>query len=189
LISQLILSRKAACQFGVVRDHYQNGFLSLLQFNQQGRDGVGGLLIEVPGGLITQEEMRLHDQGPRQCDSLFFPAGKLGWPVFHSILKAYLSNQFASALFGMVTVFRNQRRGEHILDYGTLRQQAVILKDETNALVSEDGQLAGRELKWILTVERNHAFAWRFERSENVKQSALAAARWAHDRGGFAARQ
>ena len=74
LISQLILAGKTSGQFRVVCDYDQNRFLTLLQFNQQGSDGVGRFMIEVSGGLVTQKQLRLHDQSAGQRNSLLFSA-------------------------------------------------------------------------------------------------------------------
>ena len=56
-------------------------------------------------------------------------------------------------------------------------------------LVAEGGQLFFFQLKWILAVERDGAAGGRFKRADDVKQRALAAARWAHDRNRVAARK
>src|SRR5918994_976233 len=70
-----------------------------------------------------------------------------------------------------------------------LRQQAVILEDETNFLVAERRKCAGREAEWIRPVERDGPGRRRLERTENIEQCALAAARGPHDRGGIPRRK
>ena len=107
--------------------------------------------------------------------------------MFRSILKAYLFDQIAGAFAGIVAVPGNKCGREHILNYRTLREETVILKDKTNMPVSEDGKLSRCELEWIFTSQRNQPTASRFERTQDVKQGAFAAAGGTHDRGGFAA--
>ena len=109
--------------------------------------------------------------------------------MFRSILKAYLFDQIARAFAGIVAIPGNKCGREHILNHRTLREETVILKDKANVPVSEDGKLARRELEWIFTSQRNNPTARWFERAQDVKQGAFAAAGGTHDRGGLAARK
>jgi hypothetical protein len=68
-----------------------------------------------------------------------------------------------------------------------LWQKAVVLKDKADSFVSEAGQLSLSQLKWILTIEAYGTAGWRLKRANDVKQRALTASRWAHDRDRVAA--
>ena len=53
---------------------------------------------------------------------------------------------------------RDKRRRQYVLDDGTLRQQTVVLKDETDLLVAKCGELFRIEQKWILSVQSDGPF-------------------------------
>ena len=73
-------------------------------------------------------------------------------------------------------VFPDQCWDQHIFEHRTLRQQAVILKDETHLLVSKFGDVFIGQSEGIDVIERDFAGCRRFEGAEDVKQSALAGA-------------
>src|ERR1700680_3130523 len=79
---------------------------------------------------------------------------------------------------------RNQRRGQHVLENRTLRQQAVVLKDESDLLVAERGELSFLQQKRIVAIELHFAGSRRLERSQDIEERALAAARGSHDGSG-----
>ena len=84
---------------------------------------------------------------------------------------------------------RDQRRREHVLEHGALREQRVILKHEPDATVPERRLLALAERIRILPVQRHGAGGWRLERAEQIKERALPAPRRTHDARGISALQ
>src|ERR1044071_10495537 len=52
---------------------------------------------------------------------------------------------------------RNERRRQNIFQHRTLRQQAMVLKDEADFLIPEGGKRFLIELKWIAAIERDAA--------------------------------
>jgi hypothetical protein len=68
-----------------------------------------------------------------------------------------------------------------------LRQQTVILKDESDLLVAECGHRRLAQLERVLLVERDRPRSRRLQRADYIEQRAFAAARRAHDRRGVAA--
>src|SRR5437867_1857437 len=105
------------------------------------------------------------------------------------VAQTHLFEQRLRSLGVVLVCFRNQGRGQHILNDGTLRQEAVILKNEADLLVSERREWPRFELKWIPVVQRNCSAGRWLQSAENIKQRALAAARWTHDRDRVTARQ
>jgi hypothetical protein len=65
----------------------------------------------------------------------------------------------------------------------------MILEDEADLFVPEGSELAGVKLKWIMAVQGHRPAGRRFERAENIKQSAFPAARRTHDRNSLATRK
>ena len=72
--------------------------------------------------------------------------------------------------------FRHQRRHEDVFKNGALRQQAMILKDEPDAGVSEIRQRGGGEIERILPIEGDGPLRRRLECAEHVQQRTLTAA-------------
>ena len=58
----------------------------------------------------------------------------------------------------------------------------MILKDEPDALIAKGGEFFCVEQERVLIVERDSPARRGFERADHVEQSALTAARRAHDR-------
>src|ERR1043165_4295162 len=96
--------------------------------------------------------------------------------------ESHLVQQISGALIDR-TIHRrgNERRREHVFDHGALRQQAMVLKNEPNALIAKRGELSRIENKRILIVEGDGSIGRWFERAEHIQQRAFAAARWTHD--------
>ena len=108
--------------------------------------------------------------------------------MVETLSEANLFEQGTGAFFTIPARHRNQGKRQHILKHGTLWEQAVVLKNETDLSIPECGKLFFFLLKWILTVERDSPAAGRLKRAHDVQQCALAAARWTHDRYGIPAR-
>ena len=49
----------------------------------------------------------------------------------------------------------NERRDEHVLEHGALRQQAVVLEHEPDLFVAERREIDGAQLERITAVERD----------------------------------
>ena len=98
-------------------------------------------MIQIAGRLIAKQEQGLADEGARQRHALLLAAGKLGGAMVEAIAQANLLEQIARAVDGWRVIVRYQRRHQDVLEHGTLRQQAVVLKDESDCLVTECGQI------------------------------------------------
>src|SRR5262245_21779311 len=71
---------------GAVRDDDQDGLLQALQIEQQRGDVLGGGAIEVAGGLVAEEQVRLADERARDRDALALAARQLGRTMLDAIL-------------------------------------------------------------------------------------------------------
>jgi hypothetical protein len=70
----------------------------------------------------------------------------------------------------------HQRRHQNVLEHRALRQQAVILKHESDLLVAKVREIGGPERKRVTTVQGDTARGRRLERAKHVQQRALPAA-------------
>ena len=90
---------------------------------------------------------------------------------------------------GVIAIPGDERRCQHVLEDGALRQQRVILKDEADLAVAERGELGLRKSEGVAAVERDAAGRRCVERAEDVQQRALAASGRTHHGHAAARRQ
>src|SRR5450759_4977370 len=57
----------------------------------------------------------------------------------------------------------------------------MVLKDESNFFIPKRSQIFFLQQKWIAAIQHDGAGSRRLERTQDVKQSALAAPGWTHD--------
>jgi len=155
-----------------------------MEVQDQRRHILCGGAIEVPRGFITEQEPRRSNQRARDRHALAFPTRKLGGPVVDSTGESHLLHELSRPPCVMFTR-RDQRRDEHVLENGTLREQAMILEDKSDHLVPKGRQLVRRELKWATAIEHDLPCRRRFKRAQDVQQRALPTSRWPHDGGGI----
>src|ERR1039458_10365580 len=113
-ISQFVPQGEPGDQFRAVSHPHEEGFLALVQFEQERSHHVGGCLVEIAGGLVAQQQQRLADEGTRQRHALLLAAGKLGRAMIEAIAQANLSEQVARAVHVTRNVARNQRRHQDV---------------------------------------------------------------------------
>ena len=70
----------------VVRDE-DNGEALLVESDHQVGDSVAVVVIEVAGGLVGEENVRLFNEGAGQCHPLLFAAGEIGGAVIEAVTK------------------------------------------------------------------------------------------------------
>ena len=75
-----------------------------------------------------------------------------------------------TALTVVFAIARDERRREHVFEYAALRKQTVILKDETDFLVAEDGEFFFTQAERVAPVELHAPARRRFQRAENVEE-------------------
>src|ERR1700681_984757 len=72
---------------GIVRDHADRR-AALMQLAQQIHDGFAALRIEIPGGLVRQEDHGFTPDGPRDGHALLLSARELTGKVFRTVRHA-----------------------------------------------------------------------------------------------------
>ena len=120
-----------------------------MQFEEQCRDRLRGLRIEVAGRLIAQHQTRLPNQGASDRHPLLLTSRQLSGTMIDSRRQADAIDEHPGTreIAVAIAAAGNQRRHEHVLEHGALRQQTVILKDEADFTVAEvrDGRRPERE--------------------------------------------
>jgi len=69
---------------------------------------------------------------------------------------------------------KRQCRYEYVFEHGILRQQVVVLEDETDRLVPKSSQFGFGQFAGLLPTDRDRSGARLVERSDQLQQGALA---------------
>ena len=97
--------------------------------------------IEVRGRLVRQHQWGIERERPRDRDALALTARQLRGPMIDAIAESHLVDQHSRARAIVPAAGRHERRDQHVLEHGALRQQAVILKHKTDLLIAERREL------------------------------------------------
>ena len=116
----------------------ENRILQAVKLEQQRRNDLRGLAIEVAGRFVAQQQNRIVDKSSRQGYSLFFAARQLGGAMIEPITEPYLIEERTGAPGGVIPRSRDKRWRQDIFEHRTLGQQAMILEYKADLLVSED---------------------------------------------------
>ena len=95
--------------------------------------------------------------------------------VFDPIAKTDAVDQLRGPGAAVAVAGRDQRRNQDVLEHRQLRQQAMVLEDESNRAVAERRHLGGIERERVAAVDRHGTGRRRFERAEDVEERALPA--------------
>ena len=107
---------------------------------QKGDDLLAGFGIQVAGGLVGQDNGRFGSQGPGDGHPLLLPPGQLVGHAAQFFLQAKQGDDFFQEPF--VGTFPVQLHGQNNVFIGTEnRDQIIILKNKTNSLPAEDGEV------------------------------------------------
>ena len=132
-----------------------------VELAEQGVDPLGGLRIEVAGGLVGQQQPRLEAQRPGQRHPLLLAAGELAGPVVEPVGQPHLRQHLLGAARASAAGQPPDQPGHHgVLERGELGQQVVALEDEADRLVAEAGQLLLVEGGQVAPLEEDPAGAW-----------------------------
>ena len=156
-VSATEANREFRRQLSAVRDGDQNVLVQPVQLEEECRDRVRRSLIEIAGRFIAQQEPRMADERAGNRDTLLFAARQFRGTMIDAIETGrLLRSAFVPAardhrqrvvLRRLRPSTADQRRDEHVLEHRTLRQQAVILKDEPDFGVAEAGQGCRRQAR------------------------------------------
>src|SRR6516162_6440611 len=100
--------------------------------------------------------------------------------MVQALSKSYSFEKFARAVRIPRMVLVHERGDEDVLQHRALRQQAVVLKQETDLSVTKLGQGLFTELPRVAAVHENAPRGRWFQTSRDIEQRAFADARRAH---------
>ena len=150
---------------------------------QQPHDLGGGHGIQGAGWLISQQDFRVVDQRPGDCDALHLPAGKLGGSLVDVFGKPHLIQSRERA--GPPLSFRNSRKRECQLDVAKdalVRDQVVALEDKTDAVVSVGVPVTIGVLGGVDPINNERARIIAIQAADNVEHCGFATTGWAEYR-------
>ena len=96
--------------------------------------------VEVPGGLIGQDQLRLIDQRPRNRHALLLSAGKLRRQMRQAVAQSHALQRFRGLPFVRDTV--KILRQHHVFERVQIGHQVKLLKHEAD--LSPRGSAPGR---------------------------------------------
>ena len=100
--------------------------------------------------------------------------------------KSHAAQEHLGSLQESRSIGGDKRWREDVLEDAQLRQQAVILEDESHLAIAEFGEVLGRERERILPRELDCTRGWRFESANDIEERALATAGGSDDGNGVA---
>ena len=115
----------------VVGDHDDGGPLGV-DAAEQAHDAVGGLAVQVAGGLVGDDDLGLVEEGAGDGDALLFAAGELVRHLVGLAAHAYVIQHFRDALADGLAVFPAggpEDEIEVVLD-AAVRQQLEVLEHD-----------------------------------------------------------
>src|SRR5581483_2915377 len=124
----------------VVRDHHRRLSPILYRLAEELEDLAAGPRVEVPGGLVGEDDGRLRDQRARDRDALLLAAGELGGTVRAAVREADRLDQLVEPVVVDLLAGDRQRERDVLLG-GQHRQQVEELEDEPDVLSPELGQV------------------------------------------------
>src|SRR5207249_2741161 len=112
-----------------------------------------------------------------------FAAGKLTGAVIQTLAQANLLKQVDGAGPQLRGNAAGKERHQHVVDGGQVAQQVETLKHEAHLLAPKGTSLASRHAAQTLSCHCEFARSWLVQGTEQLQQSALAAAGWSqHER-------
>ena len=144
---------------------------------EQRRDVLAGLVVQLAGRLVGDEQRRPVRQRARDRDTLHFAAGELRGQMIGPIGQTDVIQQLArpgAALAGGDTGFG--LRQLDVLGGAEHRQQEEALEDESDACEPKAAALRFGELRRVAPIEEQRSARRRIDAADQMQQRRLAAA-------------
>src|SRR6185312_1478854 len=178
----LVDAPHAARQPGVV-GHYDEARATLaVELEHQGEHRLRIRAIQVPRGLIGQDDLGLGDERPRHRRALPFAARELMRPMIEALAEPDPPQELARRLARLR--YRDpayQERHGDVLEGRELRQQMMKLVDETERTVAQLTAILFREPVNVAPIDEDLAARGPVESAQDLQQRRLARARGADD--------
>src|ERR1700674_2716855 len=136
---------------------------------------LGVRAIQISGGLVRQNDLRIHRQSARNRRALLLTAGQLSGAVRHSSAEPDSREQLGRAAPGrLLRPSADSERHHHVLESRKLPKQVMKLKHKTHCAVPQLSKLHFVATMYRLTSNYNIATRRLIQRAKNVHQRALA---------------
>ena len=129
----------------VVGDQHQGRAALFVEFEQQVADALASVAVEVAGGFIGKQHVRLRGKGAGNGYPLLLATGELAWRVSQALAQADTFQQVPGAFAGVFAAVQLQRqhdvfqRVEAVEQLERLKYEANVLGTDTCALVFVEG--------------------------------------------------
>ena len=136
-------------QHQIVGHQYDGRSGFTVQFFEERDNRGAGRAIEIPGGLVGEQNPRLIHEGPRNCHALLLSAGELGGEVVQAVAQSHAPQQLAGTLRCARDSTQFQRH-LYILDSRERGNELKRLEDEAHLRATKLGSLVlthGREFR------------------------------------------
>ena len=165
----------------LVRHHDDRASL-VVQPGEQLHDLQGRFRVQVAGGFIRQNEIRIVDQAAGDGHALLLAAGQLRRPVPQPLAQADHRGQGVAAFFGLpVDAALVVQRHLDVLDDRQLRNQVVRLEHEADPAGANPRQFAIVHLGHVVVAQEVRAGRGLVQATQEIQQRALPRAGRAHD--------
>ncbi len=182
-VSKLDAAVGLARDVRVVR-HHQDGVAGVVQFAENLEDHCFVGLVEISGGLVGENDLRLIDQRARNGHSLLLAAGELRGEMRQAVAESHTLQRFLGLLF--VRDAMEILRKHHIFKSREIRHEMKLLEDEADLFRAVTHQLVFAEFRKIDAVNYHMAGGESVQAAENVDQGSFPRAGGAHERDPFA---
>ena len=127
------------CHIHIVGDQDDGDPLLLVQFAKELDDLAAGAGIEIPGRLVSHQDIRIVDECPGDGDALLLPAGELAVMVIKPISEAdqfQFLNRSSTPLFGGDS-FGVQERKFDVFQGRSSGKEIEVLEDESESSIPD----------------------------------------------------
>jgi len=174
-------------QIGVVRNH-DDRLARTVEFEEDFEDLLARRGIEVPGGLVGEQDYGRIDDGPGDGDALACATRKLAWKMKDAMVESQSGQDVTGPILdlcGLSKPVGHGRTDQHghgdIFQDCQFRQKMVELEDETEGSVSKVVAIDAWGCEDIPLSEDNGPLVGSVQRAQEVQERAFTASGGPHD--------
>ena len=163
-------------------DVEQSGVLLGHQLQHQFQDQPRVLVVQVPRGLIRQDQPRTLQESPADGDPLHLSAAQVADRIIGAIGQADPFQQLQHPRFEVTSSpVGDQCRESHVLPDRQVGQEMEELEDESDLVPAQQGPVAVRIAGQVLSQNLDSTMGRKVDARGQMKEGGLAAATSAHD--------
>lgn len=157
----------------VVGHQHQGGAAFLVQLEEQVADALAGMAVEVAGGFIGEQHIRLGGKRSGNRYTLLLATGELARRVGQALTEADALEQFGRTLTRVFATVEFQRQHD-VFQRIEAVEQLKRLEDEANVLGANTCALVFIEIAQALPGEDDFAAARQVEAGEQAEEGGFA---------------